>query len=38
MFDDGVKCAGLEGELAVKDLAEIVAELIIMKDEETASS
>jgi Fe-S oxidoreductase len=28
MFEDGIKMAGCEGELAVKDLAEIVAERI----------
>jgi len=33
MFEDGIKTGGCEGELKVKDLAEIVAERIIMKDE-----
>jgi Fe-S oxidoreductase/nitrate reductase gamma subunit len=33
MFEDGIKTGGSEGELAVKDLAEMVVERIIMKDE-----
>jgi Fe-S oxidoreductase/nitrate reductase gamma subunit len=33
MFEDGIKTGGLEEELAVKDLAEIVAEKIRMKDD-----
>jgi Fe-S oxidoreductase/nitrate reductase gamma subunit len=31
MFEDGIKTSGYEGELAVKDLAEIVAERIKIK-------
>ncbi|HEX9023191.1 MAG TPA: (Fe-S)-binding protein, partial [Geobacteraceae bacterium] len=39
MFEDAIKSEGLEGELAVKDLAEIVAERItIKKSEETTGS
>jgi Fe-S oxidoreductase/nitrate reductase gamma subunit len=33
MFEDGIKTGGSEGELAVKDLAEMVADRITMKDE-----
>jgi Fe-S oxidoreductase/nitrate reductase gamma subunit len=33
MFEDGIKTGGCERELKVKDLAEIVLERIIMKDE-----
>jgi Fe-S oxidoreductase len=33
MFEDGIKTGDCEGELKVKDLAEVVAERIIMKDE-----
>jgi Fe-S oxidoreductase len=33
MFEDGIKTGGCERELKVKDLAEVVAERVIMKDE-----
>jgi len=33
MFEDGIKTGGCEGELEVKDLAEVVAERIRMKSE-----
>jgi Fe-S oxidoreductase len=29
MFEDGIKTGGCEGELAVRDLAEIVAERLV---------
>ena len=35
MFEDGIKTGLCEGELKVKDLAEVVAERIRMKGEET---